>query len=173
MARRFSLLVGHLCSVAFIVSLLAAAYFFVDIESFAEIARRNLALSVQWMTVDFWQWYGLWVLTLLHIGLGLAGLFYLRRAFLQFAQGEFFTRRNSQDLRMFAVLLFLQALAKPLHHAFASVLLSWNHPPGQRMLAISLGSFELKVLVLAMILWVISDMLVRGRELEQENRQFV
>ncbi|MEM6485995.1 MAG: hypothetical protein AAF662_13560 [Pseudomonadota bacterium] len=173
MARTFSLIVAWGCTVVLAAGLCAALYFSIDIESFADLATDNLDLRIQWSTVGLAQWYGLWFLTCAHLGLGLGGVFFLRRAFSKFARGEFFTESNSRDLRLFSALLFAQAFAKPLQHALSSVLLSWNHADGQKLLSISLGSDELKIAMLAMILWVISDMLVRGRELEHENQQFV
>ncbi len=173
MHRLFCLLVTWSCLAVLVVAPVAAIYFGLSIDSFAALAMRQLPLPIQWETVSHGQWLGLWVLTTLHVGVGVWGLFFLRRAFLNFAGGEFFNRSNSRDLRLFSILLFVQAFTKPLHTALASVLLSWNHPPGQKMLSISFGSGEVQTVILAMILWVICDLLVRGSELENENKQFV
>jgi len=48
-----------------------------------------------------------------------------------------------------------------------------NHPAGQKMLSVSFGSDEVKVIALAMILWVMSDLLVKGCKLENENKLFI
>ncbi|MEO0436935.1 MAG: DUF2975 domain-containing protein [Pseudomonadota bacterium] len=173
MTRLFARFVSFGCLLAFLVSVGLLLFYAIDINAFADLARQNLALAIDWKTVVAAQWYSLWILSAVYLAIGLVGLFFLHRAFTKFARGEFFNESNSRDLRLFAVLLFVQALAKPIHYSLASVLLSLNHLPGQRLLSISFGSFELKVIVLAMVLWVISDMLVRGRELEHENQQFV
>ena len=173
MTRPFSRLIALGCSVALIVAPLAALYFLINIEQFAAVAKINLPLAIYWQTVTDLQWYGLWLLTLLYWSVGLAGLYFLRRAFSSFANGELFNHRNSQDLRGFAILLFVQAAAKPLHFSLASLLLSMNHPVGQKVLSISLGSNEIKVIALAMILWVMSDLLVGACKLENENKQFI
>lgn len=173
MTRQFSLLIALGCSALLFLTPVAALYLLIDIELFASLARSNLNLPIQWQTVSDTQWYGLWLFTLIYIGIGLAGLYFLRRAFANFAKGELFNHSNSRDLRLFAIMLFVQALAKPLHFALASVLLSFNHPAGQKMLSVSLGSGEIKVIALAMILWVMSDLLVRGSQLETENKQFI
>jgi hypothetical protein len=55
----------------------------------------------------------------------------------------------------------------------SSILLSLNQPAGQKLLSISLGSGEVKVIALAMILWVMSDLLVKGGRIERENKQFI
>ncbi len=173
MVRLFSLLLAWGSVGALVLVALGALYFLFDIRSFAKSAEANLGMGIQWSTVTAGQWYGAWVVTVLYLGVGLWGLFYLHRAFRNFAQGEFFSLSNSRDLRWFSILLFVQAAAKPVHTALCSVVLSLNHGPGQKVLAISFGSHELQIIALAMILWVISDLLVKGRELEHENRLFV
>lgn len=173
MTRHFSLFVAWGCLTALVLAPAAAFFFLIDMDAFAALARRSLGLPIQWQSVSAAQWYGLWLLTVLYLAVGLGGLYFLRRAFANFARGELFNRNNSRDLRLFSIFLFAQAVAKPLHLALASVLLSWNHPPGQKMLSISLGSGEVKVIALAMILWVMSDLLVKASMLEHENRQFI
>jgi len=173
MTRRFSLLIANGCLALLVVVPLAALYLLADIEAFAALASRNLPLPIRWHTVTDAQWYGLWCLTALYVGLGLAGIVFLRRAFARFADGELFTVNNSRHLRLFSIFVFAQALAKPVHFALSSVLLSWHHPPGQKVLSIMLGSGECQLIALAMILWVMSDLLVKARTLEHENRQFV
>jgi len=173
MTRRFSLLIAWGCTAILLVMPLALVYFLIDIDTFATLARSNLELPIQWQSVTTGQWYGFWLLSALYVAIGLAGFYFLRRAFANFARGELFNQNNSRDLRLFSVFLFAQALARPLHYALSSVLLSLNHPAGQKMLSISLGSGEIEVISLAMILWVMSDLLVKGSQLESENKQFI
>jgi len=173
MTRQFSRLVALGCMAILIVVPVAALYFLINIEQFSAIARSNLGLPIQWQTVSNTQWYSLWLLTVFYVAIGLAGLYFLRRAFSNFAKGQLFNHSNSHDLRLFSILLFAQALAKPLHFSVSSILLSMNHPAGQKMLSISFGSNEVEVIALAMILWVMSDLLVKGSKLENENKQFI
>lgn len=173
MTRQFAQLIAFGCIALLIAIPLAGLYFLFDIDLFATMAKSSLNLPIQWQTVSNMQWYSLWLLTLLYVATGLAGLYFLRRAFANFARGALFDHSNSRDLRLFSVFLFAQALAKPLHFSLASILLSMNHPAGQKMLSISLGSDEIKVIALAMILWVMSDLLVSANTLEKENKQFI
>lgn len=173
MSRQFSQLIALGCMAILLAAPVAALYFLVNIELFGAIARGHLNLPIQWQTVSGMQWYSLWLLTIFYVATGLAGLYFLRRAFSNFAKGELFNHSNSRDLRMFSIFLFAQALAEPLHFSLASMLLSMNHPAGQKMLSVSLGSGEIKVIALAMILWVMSDLLVSASKLEDENKQFI
>lgn len=173
MTQQFSRLIALGCMAILITSPFIALYFLINVELFAAMARNNLSLPIQWQTVSDIQWYSLWLLTVFYVATGLAGLYFLRRAFSNFAKGQLFNLSNSRDLRLFSILLFAQALAKPLHFSISSMLLSMNHPAGQKMLSVSFGSDEVKVIALAMILWVMSDLLVRGSKLENENNQFI
>ncbi len=173
MARQFSRLIALGCMAMLITAPFITLYFLINIELFAAMVRSNLGLPIQWQTVSDIQWYSLWLLTVLYVATGLAGLYFLRRAFSNFAKGQLFNHSNSRDLRLFSILLFVQALAKPLHFSISSMLLSINHPAGQKMLSVSFGSDEVKIIALAMILWVMSDLLVRGSKLESENKQFI
>ena len=173
MTRQFSRLIAFGCMAILITTPVIALYFLINIELFSAMARSNSSLPIQWQTVSDIQWYSLWLLTVFYVATGLAGLYFLRRAFSNFAKGQLFNHSNSRDLRLFSILLFAQALAKPLHFSISSMLLSMNHPAGQKMLSVSFGSDEVKVIALAMILWVMSDLLVRGSKLESENKQFI
>lgn len=173
MTRYLSSLIAWGCTLWLVLLPLAGAYLLVDINAFADLVQRNMTLPIQWQSVSEAQWYGLWTLTMAYLVVGLLAVYFLRRAFRGFAQGDLFDLKNSRSLRQFSTLLFVQALAGPIHRALSSVLLSWNHPAGQKLLSITFGSNELAVAVLAMILWVMSDLLVEASRLQSENQQFV
>lgn len=173
MIQQFSRVIAFGCLAILITAPFIALYFLINIDVFADIAKKNINLPIQWHTVSEMQWYSLWFLTCLYTAIGLVGLYFLRRAFSNFAKGELFSFNNSRDLRFFSIFLFAQALAKPLHFSLSSILLSINHSVGQKMLSVSFGSNEIKVIALAMILWIMSDLLVRGSKLENENKQFI
>ncbi len=173
MSKRFPLVISWVCIVVMATVPMAGLWLLVDLATFKELAVRNFGLPIIWSTVEHWQWLVQWLLTALYSSIGLFGLYYLYRAFSSFAQGEWFTRANSLNLRRFSLLLIVQVVAKPLYVVLSSVLLSVNHPAGEKMLAVFFGSDEVQMLVMAMILWVVSDLLIAGGKLQAENRQFV
>lgn len=173
MSRKLSSVIAWGCTLLLVCVPLASLFFLLRIGSFASLAQSSLGLPIQWWTVSKGQWYSLWVLTAAYVSIGLVGLYFLRRPFANFARGEFFNTSNSKDLRRFSLLLFAQALATPVHLSLASVLLSINHPVGQKMLSISVGSNELKAIGVALVLWVMSDLLVEAGKLQAENEQFI
>ncbi len=173
MTRKFSLLISWSCTALLIAVPLAALYYFLNIQAFAAFTQKSIRLPIEWGTVAGWQWYSLGVVTFLYMSIGLIGLYFLRRPFANFARGELFNIANSRDLRRFSILLLIQALMKPVHFALMTVLLSANHGPGNKMLSISVGSTEVRMIALALVFWVVSNLLIEGARLETENRQFV
>lgn len=173
MTRRFSLFIAWGCTILLVAIPVAALYFLLNIDGFAALTRQSIGLGIQWDSVATWQWYTLWGITTVYMTIGLVGLYFLRRPFANFARGELFNPANSRDLRHFSMLLFAQALAKPLHFALASVVLSANHTAGNKMLSISLGANEARMIAVALVFWVMSNLLIEGCRLQSENRQFV
>lgn len=173
MTRALSRVISYCCLALILLVPASALYLLIDIGAFETLARQNLNLPIQWHRVTLTQWYSLWVMTALYLAIGLSGVYFLRRAFTNFAKGELFNLANSRDLRWFAVLMFAQAVARPVFDAASSVLLSLYHPPGEKILSISFGSHELGAIALALVFWVMSNLLVEGCKLQTENRQFV
>ena len=173
MTRILSKLISWGCVMVLVLAPTAFAYLLWDIDLFARLAQRQIDLPVRWQSVTHWQWYTLWVTTLMYLGIGWLAILYLRRAFIRFASGELINLKNSRNIRRFAVLLFFQALAKPLLFTLSSVLLSVNHPAGQKMLSVSLGSNEILGSALALVFWVISSLMFEANRIQSENEQFI
>ena len=173
MTQKLAALVYWFATAWIVILPLAAMYSLIVFERFRGLAIDVIHLPIRWGSVAPWQWYGLWLSTLAYLMVGYVGVIYLRKAFASFAQGQWFDAENSRYLRVFSVLLITQAVAKPLHQGVMSVLLSWNHPPGEKMLSIALGSNELALFLGGVVMWVMSDLLVAGIRADAENRQFV
>lgn len=173
MTRRISLLISWGCLLTITLALIGALALLFNIDWFANLAKENFAAPIIWSTVSQWQWISFWVVTLVYVAIGLVGLYFLHRAFAQFAKGELFNLINSLNIRRFAIFLLAQSAAKPIYYALSSALLSMNHPAGEKLLAITFGSNEIRAVALAMILWVVSDLLVAGSKLQSENQQFI
>jgi hypothetical protein len=113
------------------------------------------------------------VLTLVPAGLMVAALASARRCFGLFAAGELFTPGTVAALRGFAAGCFASALAGLLLPTVLTVLLTLGNPPGQRHLAVSLGSGQLFVLLVAGLVWVMARVMAEAVALREENAQFV
>ena len=97
----------------------------------------------------------------------------VRLLFGLYGHGAIFTPDNARILRCIAWAVILNAPASVLKGMVMSVLLSWNSGPGQRELAVSLGTGELFALFAGVILLVISWVMGQAQAVWEENRQFV
>lgn len=173
MTRILSQMISWGCVVALVLTPAAFVYLLWDIELFARLAQSSTDLAINWQSVTNWQWYTLWLITLLYFGIGWLGIYYLRCAFTKFASGELINLTNSRNIRRFSVLLFMQAIAKPLLFTLSSVLLSVKHPAGQKMLSVSLGSNEIWGIALALVFWVVSSLMFEANRIQAENEKFI
>ena len=173
MTKRISLIISWLCLIALIVQPLAAIWLLFNLDTFAEIILRNLNLAIIWPSVENQQIVLAWIVSVINMSIGLIGLFFLRRSFKNFSKGKLFDLKNTRDLRRFSIFVLLQGLISPIYYTFLSVILSWNHPEGEKMLSFMFGSNEFRSIALALIFWVICDLLVEAEKLKNENQQFI
>lgn len=99
MTRNLAAMVAWLCTAWLVAMPAAALYLLIRIDTFASLAMTNLALPIRWYTVSDDQWLALWALTALYLTIGYAGVWHLRKAFRNFARGEWFDVENSLQLR--------------------------------------------------------------------------
>jgi hypothetical protein len=130
----------------------------------AGVALPPLTIASRWMFV---------ALGTLPAAIFAAGLLSARRVFQGFTRGDFFARGTVAGLRGFAACAAAAALAAIVASAVASVVLTNDLGPGQRRLAIGVGSGELLQLLTAALVWVISQVLAEAQALADENAQFV
>jgi hypothetical protein len=143
-------------------------------DTFQHWLKRTVPVDIQWETVQGWQLESVWWLSLLGFGVLCACLYTLRPVLRQFSQGLFFDLNNSLRLRRLSRLLFLQAAGvSPVLTSAAGVLLSWNHPPGQRLLAVSVSSDTFQLILMSGVMLIVSEILVEGCALAEENQQFI
>ncbi len=142
-------------------------------EVWQKVLTRALPFDVQWQTVQAWQWQSVWALSWGGVLLVCACLYTLKPVLKQFGNRQFFNGDNSLALRRLSRLLCLQALVHPLLVSGASLLLSWNHPPGQRLLSVSFSSQTFQLMLMSGLMLMVSELLVEGCGLAEENQQFV
>jgi hypothetical protein len=173
MSQQLARGLAWMCLVVLAVMVIAGGYMLININIFQQFMVKNILAPIQWGMVDPWQLYLAWLLTAIYVGVGLVGLAYLSQVLKRFGKGELFTLTNSRHLRGFASCLLLQSLFSPFYFGLLVVLLTLNHPAGQKVLMLNASSNDLKNLGLGILLWLISDLLVKAQALEKENKAFV
>ena len=107
------------------------------------------------------------------LALMLAGVWQARCCFAHFAQGLVFTAQVARYLRNAAGFMALAGVAAVLCGAAASVILTWTNAPGSRQLSLAISSNHIFTLFFAALVWMMADVIARGRALVEENESFV
>lgn len=128
------------------------------------LAQGGLTLAVRWRMA---------AVTLLPVGLGLALLWQLWSLFGEYLGGDVFGARALACLRRFAALLFALSLAQPLAQALMSVAVSWDNPPGQRQLLVSISSNDYALVLGALVFMAIARVMTEAARVAEENEGFV
>lgn len=171
--RTLSLVIYWCCNLVLFVTPLLFLLSVFETSLFTNMIRRSLNLQIQWHTVGDVQWIVLWCSMLVFIGIGYAGIYFLRKSFQNFAAGDWFSLSNSLNVNRFAKLLLVQSIATPILFTVSGLILSFNHPPGQKILALSFGTNEFKGVMVSIIFLVISHILVVGHNIDDENKHFL
>lgn len=136
-------------------------------------SQGNLPASAIQSPLAWWQRVAAGAVTAVPLALLLMGIWQAKRCFSEFAQGQVFTAEATGHLRRFAGWVAAAALAAIVAGALTSVLLTLNHPPGARHLAIGLSSNQVFTLFFAALVWLMADVIGQGQALAEENARFV
>lgn len=118
-------------------------------------------------------YWGSFAAAWLPLSLALATLWLGWRLFRGYAQGEIFTRPAARRLGGIGRLLLATVAAGVVARTLSVLALTWENPPGQRQLAVSLSSTDFGLAVLGLLLTVVGWVLAEAARLADENRLFV
>lgn len=109
----------------------------------------------------------------LTVATGLWLLWHLWRLFGEYRQGAVFSPRALASLRRFAWGMLALALVQPLSGALMSVAVSWDNPPGQRLVMVALSSNDYALLLGALVFLAIARVMTEAARVAEENEGFV
>ena len=111
--------------------------------------------------------------SLIPIGVKMAGLYMLIKLFRLYENLEIFSNRNVICFRNLGRILIFWVIAQLIYIPLISIVVTYQNPPGERSIAVSLGSADLTALIIGVTLLVISWVMDEGRKLEEEQRYTV
>lgn len=98
------------------------------------------------------------------------GLRQLDCLFALFADGAAFSLAAQRRLSRFAGACLALAIFSPAVGAGLSVVQSWANPPGERVLAIAIGTDTVSLVLLSALLYAVASVLAEAAALEEESR---
>ena len=162
------------CILPLILLPLWVIWFWADFANFVpRLAGGQIARVIDMQTITTSQILLAAILNLLVLSILLLGLWHLRKLFLEFRRGAFFTDTSVRHLHRFALMILISAVLKVILTAALSVILTWNNAPGQKALVVQLGSNEFAMLLIAATIFIVSWILKEGQRLAAENAEFV
>ena len=101
----------------------------------------------------------------------LVSLFFLKRLFSHYRDGEIFTRRNAILYRKLGVLYLMDALfIKSLSQTLMILAVTMSNSPGHRYLSISFGSPNLSSLFYGALVIIVSWVMLEASKLHDEHK---
>lgn len=116
---------------------------------------------------------GLVVLFCANAAIGAAALLVVWRLFDRLEKGRVFTRRSGELLRLAGALSLTGAVSAVVSRTLATLIATYDNPPGQKILLIGFGGSEAMLLLLAALLYAMGHVLALAADIERENRSFV
>ncbi|MEM8986046.1 MAG: DUF2975 domain-containing protein [Pseudomonadota bacterium] len=113
------------------------------------------------------------VLSAVPLGITLYGLGQLRRLLGNFSRGAFFSADAVKALKRFSAACFYGGLAQILIRAAFSLLFTYDNPPGQKAVAISISSNDVFVLLFSGVFLLIASIMAEGRKIAAENAEII
>ena len=111
--------------------------------------------------------------TALPVGLLVYALLEARRLFAEYAEGGFFNWSAARRLRRIALVICSLAFVGPLTRTLLVLVLTFNNPPGQRLLSIGLSFNDYFMGMVGGLLLAIAWVMVEAARISEENREFI
>jgi Protein of unknown function (DUF2975) len=149
---------------AFAPQAMSAAGFRPPLDELSQLAQGGVTDAVRQRAA---------LVALLPVSVSLWLLWQLWGLFGEYRQGAVFSPRALACLRRFALGLLALGLVQPAARALGSVAVSWDNPPGQRLLVVSLDSGDYALLLVALVFIAIARVMTEAARVAEENEGFV
>jgi len=90
------------------------------------------------------------------------------RLFKLYEQGNFFSKKHTDLFHKIAYLIIGNIIAQPIRSALLSLALTFNNPPGERFISVSVDFSHLVWLITALLIILISWIMDEGRKLQED-----
>ena len=171
--RTISTLLYWVCTIAIIFQVLVVPLIWYA-PGWVETSASQMTVSLADLhALSGWQKYTTMSAMMIPSLVLAYGIYRLRKMFGAFAHNAIFQPEPIRHLKAFGIALMAQTLIKPMTGAATSVLATFHHPAGERILAIGLSNAEASTLFLGGLILVIAWVLGEAARIDDENRSFI
>jgi len=170
---RFNSGMAALCTALMIGIPITMAWFWFNFDSNIDSLSISNEDILQVATIQNWQVIVVALFNMFGALIFAYGLYQLRQLFIIFKSQQYFTQSTLECMYRFSLVLFVTATLKLFDTLVTSIFLTWNNPPGERALVVTLGSNEFWSLFIAATFLAITWSFKEGVVIAQENAEFV
>ncbi|NOH72232.1 DUF2975 domain-containing protein [Vibrio pectenicida] len=113
------------------------------------------------------------LISLLPCGIVFYALILLKNLFKSYENGEIFTIQTVKYYRQLGLVFFYWAIGGFVYSGLFSVALSFNNPPGERLLALTFTGLDVMALFCGFIVVVISHVMREAQQLADEQKHTI
>ena len=171
--RRLSRILAACCLIFITLLPIAVMVYWLLADTADLAANANLAPTAIQENFSMWQRILAGLLSEIPLLMFVAGLWQVRRCFMQFSIGRFFSTTVVLGFSRFAGWTMASVIASVVTASLVSVVITIQNPAGSRMFTLSFGSDQVLLLFFAGMVWVMASIVHQGQMLAQENASFV
>lgn len=112
-------------------------------------------------------------LSTLHLAVLTYALFAIAGIFRMFAAGDWLSPEISARLHRFGLALLLFGASTPLVRTLLTLIITFQNPPGQRMLAVGLSGNDFVIALIGVLMVMLGYALKEAAAIAEDNRQIV
>lgn len=174
--QKYSRRVRHILQFLFIIIPIATVYYWLTIQTdsdfliqigLIEPGQQIQAFTQAPLTLSTRLWALL--ASLLPCGVVMYALNQLIALFRRYEQADIFSVLTVSYYQKLGYVFFYWALASFIYRGLISVALSFNNPPGERVLTLSFGSMDLMVILCGFVVLIISWVMKEAQKIADEH----
>ena len=100
-------------------------------------------------------------------------LYFLIKLFRLYEQAEIFSIKNVTYIKRIGIAMLIGQILNPIYQALLSVALTWQNPPGHRMIQIGLSQTNIGIVITAFLIILISWIMAEASKLREEQKYTV
>jgi len=103
------------------------------------------------------------------LAFNMAVFLFLAQLFGMYEKLVFFSESSVRTIRNIGVTLLFSQLLHLVYIGLLSLILTWQNPPGHRKLQLTLGSDQIMILIIGVIVILVAWIMEEGRKLQEEQ----
>ncbi|WP_114784015.1 DUF2975 domain-containing protein [Vibrio tetraodonis] len=178
--QMYSRRIGLILNILLVLLPIATIYFWLTVQTSSDVLNETGIIQLSY-DIDAYIHQPLTLqtrlLALLASGLPCGILFYalvlLKRLFRSYENAEIFTLQTVKYYRQLGLVFFYWAIGGFIYSGLISVALSFNNPPGERVLSLSFSGLDVMVIFCGCIVLVISHVMHQAQQIADEQKHTI